>query len=130
FRQEIVGIDHHPLCQKSQPGVNVRYQLGNREGKSLNPSLQRMMVTIQDNRQKAEERDEAARQREDEELAGGMPPFRSATDTYQEEQRQQCQLEENIEKDDVERQKNADHAGSQGQEPGVKLRDTVGNRSP
>ncbi len=89
-----------------------------------------MGVEIQDDGEKAQEGDNAAGQGENEKLPGCVPSLRPPPDADQEEQRHQGQLKENIEENDVERQENADHAGAEGQEPGMKFRDALGYRCP
>ena len=78
----------------------------------------------------AQQGDEAAGQRVDEELARRVPPLRAAPDADEEEERHQRQLEEHVEEHDVERQEDAEHRRLQDQQPGVELVDALGNVRP
>ncbi|HMO25550.1 MAG TPA: hypothetical protein PKB10_04710 [Tepidisphaeraceae bacterium] len=73
-------------------------------------------------------REHPTREREQEELAGGVAPLRSAPDADDEEHRHEREFKEDVEQQRIARQEHADHEAQQREHPGVILLLTVLDR--
>src|SRR6516165_4749242 len=80
-----------------------------------------MEITGQNNSENAQERDKAAGEGVDEELARGIAALRAAPNADEKEERDEGQLEEHVKEQDVEGDENADHARFEKEKPGIKL---------
>ena len=109
----------------ARPGRCV--SAANRESQRV---LAVVLIVPEHDGQQAQEREQAAGQREQEELDRRVAPLFAAPDADQEEQRDQRELEEDVEQDDVAGREDAQAAELQQQQHGIEQRRAVVDRLP
>src|SRR5438270_1475936 len=92
--------------------------------------MRRCRILPEHNRQETEKREHTAGERKDEKLHRRMPPLFASPNADQEKQRDERELEEHVEQNDVASRENAEHAGLEQEERRVIRRRPLANRIP